>query len=89
MDEKGGVRQKCVFTVHKANCILGHMKQNTASKSREVIFLLCSVLVRSQLEYFIQLWDTRYKKDTELLKQVQGRAMKMFKAWNMSPVKKG
>lgn len=85
MDEKGGVRQKCVFTVHKANCILGHMKQNMASRSREVLFLLCSVLMRSQLEYFIQLWDTKYKKDTELLNQVQGRAMKMFKATEYVP----
>lgn len=65
--------------------ILGCMKRNVASRSREVIALLYSALVRSQLEYFIQLWDSKYKKDTDLLMQVQRRAMKVFKAMEYIP----
>lgn len=61
------------------------MKRNVASRSREVIALLYSALVRSQLEYFIQLWDSKYKKDTDLLMQVQRSAMKMFKAMEYIP----
>ena len=61
----------------RANPILGCIKTNVASRSREGILPLSSTVVRPHVEYCIQLWSHQHKKDMDLLEGVHRRAMKM------------
>jgi len=48
------MNQQCTFTAQKANCILGHIKRNVASRAREVILPLYSAPRRLHEEYCVQ-----------------------------------
>ncbi|PKU48862.1 syntaxin-17 [Limosa lapponica baueri] len=74
--EKLAMSQQCALIAQKANHVLGLIKSSMASRSREVIFPLYFCLVRSYLNYCIQLWGPQYNKDME---QVQRRATKMIR----------
>lgn len=60
-----------------------------ASRAREVILSLFSVLVKPHLEYCVQMWCPQYRRDRDLLECVQRGAMKMIQGWNTSPMRTG
>lgn len=62
---KLNISQQCALAAKAAKGILGCIRQSIASPSRETILLLCSVLVKSHLEYCVQFCTPQYQRDME------------------------
>ncbi|GAB0175571.1 cAMP-dependent protein kinase inhibitor alpha [Grus japonensis] len=89
VNEKLNMTQQCALAAQKANRILGCITGSVTRRSREGILPLRSSLVRPHLEYCIQLWGPQYKKDIELLEQVQRRPQSLSEGWSTSPMRTG
>ncbi|KAJ7415701.1 hypothetical protein BTVI_37576 [Pitangus sulphuratus] len=64
MDERLDMTRQCALAAQKASCILGCIKSNVGSRTREGILFSSG---ETHLEYRIQDWRPLHRKDTDLL----------------------
>ena len=88
-NEKLDMSHQCALMAQKANCVLGCIKRSVASRAREGILPISSVLVRPHLASCIQLWSPQHRKDTDLLEWVQRRPQRWSECCSTSPMRKG
>jgi len=79
--EKLDVSQQCALAAQKGSCNLGCIRRGGG------LPLLCPH--EPHLEYCIQVWAPKHKKEAELLKWVQKGPQRYAEGWSTSPMKKG
>ena len=70
--------KQCAAAAARANRVLGLIKRNFVSFSKDIVLNLYKQLVRPHLDYAVQAWSPFYEKDKFLLEQVQRRATRLI-----------
>lgn len=79
MRENRGMTQKCVQVAKKTNGILVCIKNIVSSRTKETIVSQYLALVKLHLRFCVQFWARHKKKDVEIIKLVQRKAMELAK----------
>ena len=61
--------RQCVKIVKTANQILGMINRTFIFKTKDNLYQLYKCLVRLHLENYMQVWNTYFKQDIDLLKK--------------------
>uniref|UniRef100_A0A8D2Q013 Reverse transcriptase domain-containing protein n=1 Tax=Varanus komodoensis TaxID=61221 RepID=A0A8D2Q013_VARKO len=77
VDCRLNMSQQCDAVVKRENTTLVCIARSVASRSKEVLLPLYTILVRLQLEYRAQFWVPHYRKDIARLESVQHSATRL------------
>ena len=78
---KGNVQRKCAETSNEANSTVGMIRILKVSRDKDAILRMYKSLVRTQMEYCIEVWNPHLKQDVKLLEKVKRRDTKMIQGF--------